>query len=91
MRYLIGMMVFLLYMSVARAAEPRFHYLDCVNVVSGFYKGCHGLVKTVNQNDNFPKYDTYDVELSCKSNEGMLQQVRDGDLQAAPGKRCNAN
>jgi len=47
--------------SVAVAAGPKFHFKDCVQVISGFYKGCNG---TVEYYDGDQRYEVY---LDCKN------------------------
>jgi hypothetical protein len=69
--------------TIVFAAEPKFHFQDCVKVKSGFYKGCKGHViafygYTGVVTKNF--YSEYDVSIdSClgkslqeRFNEEML-------------------
>ena len=38
----------LLLSTLCFAAEPRFHFMDCVKVTKGFYEGCKGNVTDYN-------------------------------------------
>jgi len=79
----------LLFASTCLAAEPKFHFQDCIKVLDGFYKGCSGRVVAINQNKNVQGKDLYDVNLTCKNNETTFQTVL--ETQIAPSPRgCDA-
>lgn len=91
MKVFVGTMVFLLFMSYARAdskvtfADPKFHYGDCVKVTEGFYRGCFGRVRDMHFGD------TYEVSLRCKVSNGtnyITQAVDAKNLIAIEEKNC---
>jgi hypothetical protein len=74
-------------------AEPKFHFQDCVTVVSGFYKACHGTVRAVSNISSYPRdnraYNVYDVYLTCKNNESMLAMLKESELEMMDGRKCD--
>lgn len=82
-------MLLLLISFVASAAEPKFHFQDCVVIVSGFYKNCFGRVQSVNSMiSTTGKYDMYDVSLTCKEDERTLQSFREAEMKPST-LRCS--
>ena len=59
------------------AAEPKFHFRDCVKVVSGFYKGCSGF--TIETLDTMGEYE---VILWCKEYK-FKEFFKEKDLKPA--------
>lgn len=52
------------------ASEPKFHFMDCVKILNGFYKNCKGnVVSHSNQGAITQLYSIYGVEVDdCKGN-----------------------
>jgi hypothetical protein len=63
--------------------NPNFHFNDCVQVVDGFYKGCHGRVK-----DMSPGGFTYEVSMVCKNGSTTIQNVDLDSLKPLNDKAC---
>ena len=64
MKTLIFLMMFI---SVSGSAkEPDFHFMDCIQVIHGFYSGCKGRVKSVKEGTFEPDLSFYDVSGTCK-------------------------
>jgi len=84
--------ILLLLSLAATAAEPKFHFQDCVTVVSGFYKGCHGRVMALSNVNVGPGNTStlFDVSLMCKNNESAFQTFREAEIKLSP-RSCDAN
>ena len=65
------------------ASEPKFHYMDCVKVIQGFYEGCTGNV--ISYNTYSDKTDsTYTVSVDeCNGNDanGLVQDFKEDELK----------
>ena len=70
--------------SAACASDSRFHFNDCVTVVSGFYKGCQGRV--IDQHS----FSAFEVFLTtCGSAGKNIYQTIDADhLKLEPPSLC---
>lgn len=72
-------MMFLMLSLAAYAAEPKFHFKECVKVTKGFYKDCKGRV------DSYLDYDkNYNVDLNCKGSSAYVS-FKEEDLEATTG------
>jgi hypothetical protein len=77
--------IFLLLIALpALAAEPKFHFQDCVIIVGGFYGNCHGTVQAL-RNGVGNAYDLYDVSLSCKNGMNTSATFKEYELKPYPG------
>ena len=82
----------LLLSPTAECREPIFHFMDCVLVMQGFYRGCHGQVREVSYGGTIASpVDTYEVSLTCNDGEGTVQTLTDQDLKKLPKRKCDAN
>ena len=70
--------VLLLIASTCLASEPRFHFMDCVKIKSGFYEGCKG---TVEEFDG--KY--YSVQIDDCRGSGVYIESEETNLKPAKG------
>lgn len=68
------------------ASEPKFHYMDCVKVAKGFYKGCKGKVVsyiarfcTINGQGTDPNSYSVDVE-DCRGGN-FVQDFNEDELR----------
>jgi hypothetical protein len=63
------------------AGEPKFHFKDCVKVVSGFYKDCKGKVDAYNPGSgSVEPYYEVDIE-DCKGS-GFYADFDEDQLEA---------
>lgn len=61
--------IFLILLSLqCSASEPKFHFHECVQVKSGFYRGCKGIVDVYFEGGGEYK-PSYNLELKCKGEE----------------------
>ena len=68
--------IFLFMALTCLASEPKFHYMDCVQIVKGFYKDCTGNVTSYDEDNS-----SYTVEIdACKSGRTTLE-VSETDLK----------
>ena len=65
------------------ASEPKFHFMDCVNITQGFYGGCKGSVTSFIRGNNSDG-PSYIVEVdSCKGKSQSFSDIFDqNDLEA---------
>jgi hypothetical protein len=82
-RYVI--FFWLLSMVCAAADEPRFHFEDCVQVTSGFYRDCHGFVK--GRAIGY-EAETYDVSAVCPHGGVIKESFNVKDLKQIPQAKC---
>lgn len=76
-----GLMFFL---HIASVKETELRYLDQVNVVSGFYKGCSGVVKA--QHETFG--NKYKLDFMCSGNPYHMYDWFDKkDLKVVPSSK----
>ena len=64
------------------ASEPKFHYMDCVKVIQGFYEGCTGNV--ISYNIYSDKDSSYTVGVdTCNGKDagGLVQDFKEGELK----------
>lgn len=66
MKYLL-ILIFLIGCADKNYVEK--HFGDKVKVVSGFYKGCEGMV------EGYRSYEGYEVDLTCKLNEDNVRYL----------------
>lgn len=61
------------------ASEPKFHFMDCVKIKTGFYKNCSGAIQSW---DGFNRYvvQSYD----CRGGD-MNAQFYENDLESSKG------
>jgi len=71
-------LLLLLSIANAQAAEPRFHFKDCVTINQGFYKGCKGIVRDIG-----PSETSYEVDVECKGDR-FLQYLKEDYLDKCP-------
>lgn len=92
MRYVLvataaAIWTFLLLMPLAHGTETKFHFNDCVNVVSGFYKGCYGVVHQYDQPPKDAK-PAYEVVLMCKGAQDMSMTFEEDEISLTKASRC---
>jgi len=57
--------------------EPKFKFMECVVVTSGFFEGCKGIVKSYING-------SYDVDLTCHG-QGVFASFKEESLKSAKG------
>lgn len=60
------------------ASEPKFHYMQCVKIVKGFYSGCRGQAVSIDYNSGDVTYDVHSDD--CKGNT-FLQTFHEDELE----------
>lgn len=83
MKYVVGILTFLLCMSVARSDEPKFHFGDCVKVIDGFYRGCSGKVRGYTLAGEY-----FSVDLVCKNEDVGTPDITVKNLQLQKDSLC---
>jgi hypothetical protein len=63
------------------ASEPKFHYMDCVKVVQGFYRGCKGKV-TDYMGGNNSEAPSYVVDFDDCKGHPLTQDFYENELEA---------
>ena len=71
--------VLLLIASTCLASGPKFHFMDCVKITSGFYKNCKGKVT------QFYGVNSYEVSVSDCKGASFYSNFDEVDLKSAKG------
>jgi len=70
--------LFLIFTSgICMASEPKLHYMDCVKIIEGFYKDCHGKVT-----DYYPADQVYTVNVQNCKGSGFTHEFDASRLEA---------
>lgn len=64
---------------ICLAGEPKFHYMDCVKVTNGFYRGCKGRVQRLEEVSNYEVYIS-----DCRENSTIVT-FEEKDLELSNG------
>jgi len=62
------------------ASQPKFHYLDCVRINDGFYKGCTGKVTEFYPSSSY-KAATYSVSVEECKGQGFFYDFYETELE----------
>ena len=62
------------------ASEPKFHYMDCVNIIEGFYRGCKGNVVAYYSGNNSDG-PSYAVEVEDCKNQMFTRDFDEKSLE----------
>lgn len=82
--------MFVLLLSViCNADSPKFHFMECVKVVSGFFAGCKGNVKSYSAESfgtkpgtyNGPN-STYQVEVTDCKGQSFFEYFKESELES---------
>lgn len=71
--------VLLLMASICLASEPKFHFMDCVKIKSGFYEGCKGKVT------QFYGVESYEVAVNNCKGTSFYSNFNETDLKLTKG------
>jgi hypothetical protein len=62
------------------ASEPKFHYMDCVKIIDGFYTGCKGHV--VSYRSSTAEGPNYNVDVEDCKGQGFFDYFDEDQLEA---------
>jgi hypothetical protein len=63
------------------AGEPKFHFMDCVRITEGFYKGCKGNVKNY-LSGSATTEPSYTVSVDDCKNNSFYDDFYENQLEA---------